>query len=147
MKLTRSQGDAADIEDRRRVQSLNRDQQRNTFFDRLRNIPSERPPSALADFYASKPEENSKERKQRSSPVKSRTSHRSSVSVKTRMRVAELEAAERLAAIRRHELELEANLVKMRLAAEVAAKTTTARMKNTRQSSFPKNHIRGWTIG
>lgn len=45
---------------------------------------------------------------------------RSTTSVTTRLRLAELEAAEKLAAIRRKELEIEADLVKKRLAAEVS---------------------------
>ncbi|XP_044755112.1 uncharacterized protein LOC123314064 [Coccinella septempunctata] len=125
MVITRSQVDAAEMEEKRRLQAIEREQLRNDSLDRLRNIPLDQPASPLSGLV--EPNMASDKRRERSPAKSSRShrstnrSHRSNVSVTTRRRLAELEAAEKLAEIKRLELKMEADLVKMRLAAEVAA--------------------------
>ncbi|XP_044745195.1 uncharacterized protein LOC123307057 [Coccinella septempunctata] len=125
MVITRSQVGAAEMEEKRRLQAIEREQLRNDSLDRLRNIPLDQPASPLSGLV--EPNMASDKRRERSPAKSSRShrstnrSHRSNVSVTTRRRLAELEAAEKLAEIKRLELKMEADLVKMRLAAEVAA--------------------------
>lgn len=89
------------------VQSLERDQQTNTSFVRFRNIPGERPPSTL----------RRQRRIQKKEVADANRLNQETCIDPVSAWIAELGAEERLAAIRRCDFKLKANLVKMRLAA------------------------------
>lgn len=144
MVVTRSQGEAAELEELRRAQEeearretdRQRQQremeQRQIEMERIRRLSLDPPASpyirqtetqeAAATTTVPRPGTSMLETRPRTrSPARSVCSNRSTTSVTTRLRLAELEAAEKLAAIKRKELELEADLIKKRLAAEVSA--------------------------
>ncbi|XP_075990375.1 uncharacterized protein LOC142986025 [Anticarsia gemmatalis] len=147
MVVTRSQGDVAETEEQRSAlerreletqETLRREMERIER-ERVQRLSLEPPGTSLsrlvADHTARVCTANTEltrttdrqvmtDQRRPVSPVRStrsRHSRRSTASASTRLRMAELEAAEKLAAIRRKELELEADLVKKRLAVEVSA--------------------------
>lgn len=142
MVVTRSQGDATEVEDqrqaleRRALEAARRQEAEDIERERLRRVSldppasprrtedrvTERLPSTtgtMLDPAAAGP--STEDRPRTRSPARSTRSRRSTTSITTRLRLAELEAAEKMAAIRKRELDLEADLVKKRLAAEVSA--------------------------
>ncbi|XP_045539877.1 uncharacterized protein LOC106715742 [Papilio machaon] len=138
MVITRSQGDAADAEERRRLQDRQEEEaQRQIELERrLRLHPD--PPASPILHRSYMGERSGDLRVDPLLPTTTTTdlssglpihedrrrlptmSQRSNVSVNSRLRLAELKAAERLAAIKKKELELEADLVKKWLAAEIS---------------------------
>lgn len=137
MVVTRSQGDIAELEERQRREqpttSHEEEERRRIEIERVRRLTMEPPASPISKPTSTERREITTlltatagtscqtQREERSkSPARSVRSHRSTTSVNTRLRMAELEAAEKLAVIRRKELELEAELIKKRLAAEVS---------------------------
>lgn len=131
MVVTRSQSDLVEMEEQRRaleqrelLTSVRRREAERIEHERLRRLSLDPPaspqiesmtgPTTAADLTTAGP--SSEQRHIRSPP----RSVRSNTSVTTRLRLAELEAAEKLANIQRKELEIEADLVKKRLAAAVS---------------------------
>ncbi|KAJ8705628.1 hypothetical protein PYW08_012674 [Mythimna loreyi] len=123
MVVTRSQNDLAELEEQRRDE-MRRRQAERIQQERIRrlslNPPASPQPESMigrttttADLTTAGPSGRQEVR----SPAQS---VRSTATVRTRIRLAELEAAEKLAAIRRKELDLEAELVKKRLAVDVS---------------------------
>lgn len=123
MVVTRSQGDAVEVEEQRRAQLQEAARIEKERLRRLSMEPPASPFSRGADASTAGPSgvaTRTEDLQRPRSPTRSVRSIRSNTSVTTRLRVAELEAAEKLAAIRRRELELEADLIKKRLAVEVS---------------------------
>uniref|UniRef100_A0A2A4JCD7 Uncharacterized protein n=1 Tax=Heliothis virescens TaxID=7102 RepID=A0A2A4JCD7_HELVI len=132
MVVTRSQGDVAELEEQRRalerrdpslLTSLQRREAERIAKERARRLSMDPPASPQVESFINPTTAEhatagpSSDRREVRSVARS---VRSTTSATTRLRLAELEAAEKLASITRRELELEADLVKKRLAAEVS---------------------------
>lgn len=146
MVITRSQSDAAEMEERRHDEEaaprrgterrrieieergMSSDPQTLSTITRTTNAAAAAAAAGVAAATAANAattaiigmSSRSPDRRRAASPVRSTRSHRSTASVQTRLRLAELEAAEKLASIRRRELEIESDLIKKRLAVEVS---------------------------
>nr|XP_049693327.1 uncharacterized protein LOC126053911 [Helicoverpa armigera] len=122
MVITRSQSDLTELEEQRRASerrdpgllaSLQRREAERIARERMRRLSMDPPASPQV-------EQSTLLATEHAVAGPSSRSVRSTTSATTRLRLAELEAAEKLAALTRRELEMEAELVKKRLAAEVS---------------------------
>ncbi|XP_045499411.1 uncharacterized protein LOC123697038 [Colias croceus] len=115
MVVTRSQGEAAEVEDRsQETERVRQERMRRLVLDPLAS-PSDARLTSATETMEIPPQPR------RHSPARSARSVRSSASTARRIKAAELEAAERLAAIQRKELQIEKELINKRLQFEVSA--------------------------